>query len=229
MSDLKKIENFSVYFSNRISKCKKCNVEIEKDSFVALENNNDPFCLSCAGLDHLVFLPSGDAALTKRAAKKSKLSAIVRKFSSTRKRSERQGVLVEAEGLKKAKQECLEDSEIRARNRKLSAKRREVIDEEFIENFAEEIRRLYPSCPQGTEDIIAVHACEKHSGRVGRTADAKKFDEYMINLAVRAHIRHCETRYDNLMISEQYSKKFARERVKDEIDETQSLWQKPLD
>jgi hypothetical protein len=27
-----------------------------------------PLCLSCADLDHLIYLPRGDAALTRRAA-----------------------------------------------------------------------------------------------------------------------------------------------------------------
>ena len=36
-----------------------------------------PLCLACADLDHLVFLPSGDAALTRRAKKASGLSAVV--------------------------------------------------------------------------------------------------------------------------------------------------------
>lgn len=35
-----------------------------------------PLCLTCADLDYLVFLPSGDAALTRRA-KASPLSAVV--------------------------------------------------------------------------------------------------------------------------------------------------------
>src|SRR5881396_2527738 len=36
-----------------------------------------PLCLGCADLDHLVFLPRGDAALTRRARIGSRLSAVV--------------------------------------------------------------------------------------------------------------------------------------------------------
>ena len=36
-----------------------------------------PLCVGCADLGHLVFLPSGDAALTRRAKKISRLSAVV--------------------------------------------------------------------------------------------------------------------------------------------------------
>jgi hypothetical protein len=54
-----------------------------------------PICLTCADLDHLAFLPAGDATLTRRAKKASMLSAVVVRFSRTRKRYERQGILVE--------------------------------------------------------------------------------------------------------------------------------------
>ena len=49
-----------------------------------------PLCLACADLDHLVFLPAGDAALTRRATKASSLSAVVVRWSRSRKRYERQ-------------------------------------------------------------------------------------------------------------------------------------------
>ncbi len=54
-----------------------------------------PVCLGCADMGHLIFLPSGDAALTRRAKKASCLSAVVVRFSRSRKRYERQGILVE--------------------------------------------------------------------------------------------------------------------------------------
>jgi hypothetical protein len=69
-----------------------------------------PICLACAELDHLVFLAAGDAALTRRAKKASTLSAVVVRFSRTRKRYERQGVLVERHAVERAEAECLEDS-----------------------------------------------------------------------------------------------------------------------
>lgn len=65
-----------------------------------------PLCLDCADLGHLVFLPSGDAALTRRAKRASRLSAVVVRWSRARKRYERQGILVEAEALERAENEC---------------------------------------------------------------------------------------------------------------------------
>jgi len=55
--------------------------------------------VTSSDLDHLVFLPSGDAALTRRATKASSLSAVVVRGSRSRKRYERQGVLVEEPAL----------------------------------------------------------------------------------------------------------------------------------
>ena len=56
-----------------------------------------PACMGCAGLGDLVFLGSGNALLTRRARAKSARSAVVVRFNRTRKRYERQGLLVEAE------------------------------------------------------------------------------------------------------------------------------------
>jgi hypothetical protein len=64
-----------------------------------------PSCLPCAGLGTLEFLPAGDAALSRRAKAKSDTSAVVVRFSRTRKRYERQGLLVEPEALRDAERE----------------------------------------------------------------------------------------------------------------------------
>ena len=61
-----------------------------------------PSCLSCAGLASLEFLPAGDAALSRRAKAKSQVFAVVVRFSRSRKRYERQGLLVEPEALPEA-------------------------------------------------------------------------------------------------------------------------------
>ena len=61
-----------------------------------------PVCMVCADLDHLVFLPAGNAVLTRRAKKASALSAVVVGFSRSRHRYERQGLLVEEAALDQA-------------------------------------------------------------------------------------------------------------------------------
>ena len=74
-----------------------------------------PVCLVCANLDHLVFLPAGNAALTRRAKRASSLSAAVVRYSRSRRRYERQGALVEEAALAAAEAECLADEEVRRR------------------------------------------------------------------------------------------------------------------
>jgi hypothetical protein len=71
--------------------------------------------LVCADLDHLEFLPSGDAAVTRRASKYSKLKAVVLQWSRTRQRYERQGIPVETEAIEQAEKECLADADQRQR------------------------------------------------------------------------------------------------------------------
>ncbi len=62
-------------------------------------------CLRCAGLDDLAYLPAGDALLTRRAKATSSRYAVVVRFSRTRGRYERQGLLVEPQALADAQRE----------------------------------------------------------------------------------------------------------------------------
>jgi len=62
-------------------------------------------CLDCAGLGDLEYLPAGDALLTRRAKAKSTKFAVVVRFSKSRGRYERQGLLVEPGALAEAERE----------------------------------------------------------------------------------------------------------------------------
>ena len=64
-----------------------------------------PACLRCVGLDHLAYLPAGDALLTRRAKAKSTRYAVVVRFSRTRRRYERQGLLIEPQALADAQRD----------------------------------------------------------------------------------------------------------------------------
>jgi hypothetical protein len=189
-----------VFISSRDgSKCDECTHVLTGGRLIVLAGDRGALCLSCADLDHLVFLGAGSAALTRRARAGSKLSAVVLKWSRARKRYERQGLLVEEAALVRAEEECLADAEVRARRRQRETERRATIDEEYVEAFGRRIRELFPACPDGRERLIAEHACRKYSGRVGRSAAAKALDENAVRLAVQAHARHVETRYDELL------------------------------
>lgn len=77
--------------------------ECQQDGGALLLMEDDgPICLACAGLAHLVYLPRGDAALTRRVKQASDQKAVVVRFSRIRKRYERQGVLVEPDALNQA-------------------------------------------------------------------------------------------------------------------------------
>jgi hypothetical protein len=215
--------DLKVFITTGESVCSECSEELGRHAWITLVQDKGALCLSCADMDHLIFLPSGDAALTRRAGKYSTLSAVVLQWSRARKRYERQGLLVEEPALQRAEQECLADEEVRARRREREAERRAELDQEYVRRFAERIRELFPHCPPGREQVIAEHACRKYSGRVGRSAEAKKLDEKSVRLAVIAHVRHSETDYDELL-SGGMERGMAREEVADEIDEILDRW-----
>jgi hypothetical protein len=125
-----------------------------------------PMCLACADMEHLVFLPSGDAALTRRAKKNSRLSAVVVRFSRARKRYERQGILVEEDALERAEEECLADEEARARRRERDSSRRTASDVELHARMAAEIRKLFPGCPANRAEAIARLRAAREAGDV---------------------------------------------------------------
>lgn len=191
--------------------------------YFSIRREKGVVCLSCADLDHLVFLPSGDMALTIRAKKYSKIYAVVLQWSKARKRYERQGLLVQDEAIEKAEQECLSDADMRERRRIRENEWREEIDKDFMQRFAARIRELYQHCPSGREFLIAEHACRKYSGRVGRSAAAKDLEESAINLAVLAHIRHTMTEYDELL-SKGYERGSSRLLISDRAEEIMNTW-----
>ena len=212
-----------VFISLQDSTCSECGENLGHKAWITLDREKGALCLSCADLDHLIFLPSGDAALTRRSKKYSTLSAVVLMWSRARKRYERQGLLVEERGLELAEEECLADSEYRERRKERSALRRAELDKDYIQKFAEKIRLFFPGCPGSREKEIAEHACLKYSGRVGRSSFAKEFSEKAINLAVRAHIRHAETDYDILLV-QGYDRYDARSLVEDKVLDVISKW-----
>ncbi|WP_367323956.1 DUF2293 domain-containing protein [Streptomyces sp. HUAS ZL42] len=169
-------------------------------SLLVLEDGA-PRCLDCVDLGHLVLLPRGDTALTRRSREESALSAVVVRFNRRRGRYERQGVLVEEAALARAEERCLADAEARRRRRMRDARRRAIHDERFAQAFAAEIRRLFPGCPADRAGAIAAHASVRGSGRVGRSAAGRALSEGAVVSAVVASVRHLDTSYDKLLMS----------------------------
>lgn len=215
-------EDVVVFSIVNLSVCSECRAELSKGDFLRMEKEK-PLCLDCADLGHLVYLPRGDTALTRRSRKYSALSAVVVRFSRSRRRYERQGVLVEPAALERAEQECLSDEERRRTARARAALLRERVDTQYVAEFAERIRSMYPACPADEAEAIAKHACEKYSGRVGRSAAAKRFDDDAIELAVKAHVRHAHTEYDRLL-GRGWDRADARSAVAAAVARTMERW-----
>lgn len=182
-----------------------------------------PLCLDCADLGHLEFLPSGDAALTRRATKASRLSAVVLRWSTRRKRYERQGILAEPAAIEQAAQECLSDADLRARRRTREQSRRADQDVRFRDEFAAAIREQFPGCPVDRAEAIALHAAARGSGRVGRSAAGRALDRDAVRLAVVASVRHIDTGYDALLMSG-VDRESARAQVHQRVEDVVNAW-----
>jgi hypothetical protein len=204
---------------NKTWRCRLCG---ESGWLLKMEDGT-PTCMACADLDHLVFLPAGDTAVTRRARQHSELSAVVVRFSRARRRYERQGMLVEEEALVRAEEECLADADARAARRARSEEHRRHLDRIFADEFAALILRLFPRCPEGRARAIADHAGERGSGRVGRTAAGRSLDVGAVTAAVVASVRHEDTAYDRLLM-QGMDRDDARRQVSAAIDAVLAAW-----
>ena len=206
----------------RDSKCAECGQELWKGELLVMENGR-PLCLRCADLDHLTYLPRGDAALTRRAKKYSALSAAVVRFSRSRGHYERQGILVEEAALDRAEDECLDDAGKRAARRERDEIRRAEQDRDLAARMAEAILELFPGCPPAEARAIATHTARRGSGRVGRTAAGQALDQKALMAAVIAAIRHNHTPYDELLMRGR-DRMDARDAVRNAIDDVLDGW-----
>jgi hypothetical protein len=194
----RKSDEIVVVITRQEGICAGCKQELLKGAFLRVQDDGVR-CMTCAGLGDLEFLPRGDAAVSRRAAKHSPTRAVVVQWSRARKRYERQGILATPQAIEQATQESKADEEARKAKQARAAVKREVVDREFMKAFEAAIMRQFPRIPPQSAAQIADHACQKYSGRVGRSAAAKELDEQAVRLAVIAHIRHHHTRYDSLL------------------------------
>ncbi|HWG19967.1 MAG TPA: DUF2293 domain-containing protein [Terracidiphilus sp.] len=182
-----------------------------------------PLCLACAGFGDLEFLAAGDVALTRRATKHSARNGVVVRFSLTRKRYERQGILVETSALERAEQECAEDADERAAGRARDAVRRREEDRKLVARMVSKIGILFPGCPAHELAAIAEHTAARGSGRVGRTEAGRNLEERALTASVIAAVRHKHTEYDQLL-ARGMDRSAARQLVGDKIDEILAGW-----
>ena len=203
--------------------CSECGTEIEQDSLL-IKEGEQALCMACARMDELEFLAAGDAALTRRATKFSSKVATVVRFSRSRNRYERRGILVEPAAIAQAEASCSEDAEQRAANRARDAERRKEEDKRLTASMTERIRLLYPGCPPAEAAAIAEHTARRGSGRVGRSAAGRTLQDAALVLAVRAAVRHRHTDYDELLLNG-VDRQEARERVLGTVEDVLAKWQ----
>ncbi|BBZ62513.1 DUF2293 domain-containing protein [Mycolicibacterium monacense] len=190
-----------------------------------LRGRTSGVCLDCADLGHLEFLPSGEAALSRRARAASRLSAVVVRWNLRRGRYERHGILAEPAAIEQAARECLSDNAFLARRRSPRT-HRAVENLRFEGKFVAAIRELFPGCPPERAEAIAIHAA-----CVGRGAADREWDPDAVRLAVEASVRHVDTDYDELLMAGEY-RDTARAKVWDRVESVLSAWRDgvtPLD
>jgi hypothetical protein len=211
-----------VFVGSKDWTCGECGDQGVRGGFLTLTDAG-PICMECADLDHLWFLPRGDAALTRRARVASALAPVVLKWSRSRRRYERQGLLVEEAALAQAEESCLADAEVRQRRRLRSTERRERQDVELAGLLTEAIRAQFPGCPADRAQRIADHASQRSSGRIGRSRAGRELDPHAVRLAVVASVRHEDTDYDAMLMSG-VERGVARAQVRAAVDAVLDRW-----
>ena len=62
-----KSSDLTVFITTQAATCGECGEDLGRRAWITLNEDKGALCLSCADLDHLAYLPAGDAALTRRA------------------------------------------------------------------------------------------------------------------------------------------------------------------
>lgn len=173
-----------------------------------LKDTAGGICLECVGLAHLVYLPSGDAALTRRTKKASRLTAGVVRWNSRYARYERHGTLTEQRAIEQAARECLQDNATR------------LIQADLRGEIVDGLRTQFPGCPPARADAIAYYAAVRGSRRRTRSRTS---DPDSIRRAVACSVRHIDTDYDDLLLSA-VDPREARATVQDRVDDILNAW-----
>ncbi|KAJ4416028.1 hypothetical protein N0V85_002442 [Neurospora sp. IMI 360204] len=167
--------------------------------------------------DHMppgyVFVPKGDVYITKNCRKETH-SAGQTVYVVVNKRRKPIGLRCPA-SIVKAVQES---------NQATAAKRAEAVqkrDAAIEGDFEEALKRLFPNTPKASIPKIVSHALKKRSRRVGRSGTVQLDDK--VKLAVRAHIRHQHTEYEQLL-RQGTNREKARIQVFSKLNEIARLW-----
>lgn len=168
-----------------------------------------------------VEVPTGDPFITRKI---KALAKTVYVRMNKRKRSGYSraiGILATKKVVEKALNEAEATENIRAEKRVLSAVYREKREIKARGRTTQKVLESYPNMPEDEARQIVGHAFEVGSGRVGRSSlfelDAK------IDLAVKAHVRHVHTEYEELLM-QGWDREEARQEVAEEIIQVIRQW-----
>jgi hypothetical protein len=89
--------------------------------------------------------------------------------------------------------------------------------------MAARIASMFPRCPRERADEIARHATARGSGRVGRSAGGRQLEDWALELAVTASIRHRDTTYDELLMAGT-DRNEARQLVRGKVAQVIDAW-----
>ncbi|KAK3340034.1 hypothetical protein B0H65DRAFT_430234 [Neurospora tetraspora] len=160
-----------------------------------------------------VFVPKGDVYITKNCRKETH-SAGQTVYVVVNKRRKPIGLRCPVSIVK-----AVQESE-----QATAAKRAEAVqkrDAAMEGGFEEALKRLYPNTPKESIQKIVSHALKKRSRRVGRSGTVQLDDK--VKLAVRAHIRHEHTEYEQLLRKGK-TREGARRKVYSKLKEVARLW-----
>lgn len=169
-------------------------------------------CLDCTGLGHLVFLPSGDANLTRRTTRASGVTGVVYRMNTRRRRYQRQGILTEQRAVELAARQCLEDDDL--------TPRRLRVDDALRREIADHIRAQFPGCPPLRAEAIAFYAAVRR--RACRNRDSAA-DPDFVRAAVTNSVRRIDTDYDRLLLTG-LERADAERAVQNRVDDTLRTW-----
>ncbi|ANI38091.1 DUF2293 domain-containing protein [Mycolicibacterium vaccae] len=178
-----------------------------------LRDTRGGICPACAGLGHLVFLPAGDAALTRHAKKAARVSATVVRMNTQRMRRERLGILTEHRAVELAAGQCLADPD--------RPRRKATVNEQLRREITDGIRAAFPGCPPSRAEAIGYYAAVRGGGRRRGRSSAAQPDS--VALAVTNSVRRVDTDYDDLYLSGSDHDE-SRQRVQGRVDDILDAW-----
>lgn len=203
----------------RPSVCSVCGDELGSGCMIMVRDGK-AICAECGEFDHLRYLPSGNRAVTLRATKYSRAVLVVVRWSRSRKRYERQGILAEKEAIEQAQEECLTEKDL-SRVREMSeAMARGYISQQYLDAFSAMLGERWPGCPAEDATFISEQATR---WRWARSEQVPEPTPELVDTAVLDRIRHRHTEYDRLIFGGMEREK-ARAQMAAEVEKIVQAW-----